>query len=610
MTGRREWYLALVSAAGVAVIAAAAAALLRHPPPALWFALLAATALAAWFPVRMPGFPVSLSLAETFTFIAVLLVGLAAGVVAVAVDGAVISLRLTRDRRHLTRFLFNAAAPALAMWAAGRLVAIGPVDPTVVEVGGASFVARLAAFAAVYFVLNSVLVAIAVPRVDGDSWFRIWRRHLAPLWVSPCVGALLADVVTVIAIRPEALATTLLLVFPVGIALIFAFSRVLEHLQRRSAAFMELRTFAAALRSTEDAVIICDPAGRITFMNPAAERMTGWTHADTVGRQLDDVRVLQLETSADEEAADRLVSEHRLVRRDGGVVDIEETHTAIVDEDGSAVGTITTFRDIGARKALERSRAAVLAQEQEARRLADEANRTKDEFLSTLSHELRTPTTAIVGWAQLLKSGRLDSERTTRAIEALERNARAQAVVLNDLVDVSRIVRGMMTLERRRTDLSVVIREALDTVEPARDAKDIALDLQLDADLPVIDADPNRLRQVMWNVLSNAVKFTPAGGWLRVSARRDGGSLRIEVADSGDGIDPAFLPFVFDRFRQGDQSSTRHHGGLGLGLALVRYVVEAHGGAAVVESAGPGRGTTVIITLPATLRRREGDAAT
>jgi signal transduction histidine kinase len=220
---------------------------------------------------------------------------------------------------------------------------------------------------------------------------------------------------------------------------------------------------------------------------------------------------------------------------------------------------------------------------------------------------LRTPTTAIVGWAQLLKSGRLDSERTSRAIESLERNARAQAAVLNDLIDLSRIVRGMMTLEPERTDVAAVIRAALDTIEPARDAKGIGIELHVDHDLPVIDADPNRLRQVLWNVLSNAVKFTPAGGWIRVSARRDAASLRIEVADSGIGIDAGFLPFVFDRFRQADQSSMRQHGGLGLGLALVRYVVEAHGGTAAVASAGVGQGTTVSITLPATVRRREGD---
>ena len=609
MIGSRQAYLVAVSVVGSLAIAAAIVALALHPPAPVWFVLLGATALAAWFPVRMPGFPVRLSLAETFTFSAVLLFGVPAGVVGVALDGVVISLRLTPGNRSFARLLFNATAPAVAMWAAGLAVRLGPVDPAAAStVGGVEFVGRLGAFAALYFLLNSALVAGVVVPAEGDSWFGIWKRHFAPLWVSPGVGVLAADVVAVTSVRADALVPTLLIVLPLGIALILAFGRALAHLQSRSATFAELRTFAAALRSTEDAVVICDAAGRITYVNPAAERLTGWTQREAGGRHLDDVRRVQPDTwAADLRETSRVISEHRLVRRDGGVVDIEETHTTIVDEDDTEVGTITTFRDIGARKALERARAAALAQEQQARRLADEANRTKDEFLSTLSHELRTPTTAIVGWAQLLKSGRLDSARTVRAIDALERNARAQATVLNDLVDVSRIVRGMMTLDRQRTDVSVVIREALDTIEPARDAKGITVDVNLDPDLPMIDADPNRLRQVLWNVLSNAVKFTPAGGRIAVSAGRDGAWLNIEVADTGIGIDPEFLPFVFDRFRQGDQSSTRQHGGLGLGLALVRYVVEAHGGTATVESDGLGHGTRVIMALPATLRRREGD---
>jgi signal transduction histidine kinase len=203
----------------------------------------------------------------------------------------------------------------------------------------------------------------------------------------------------------------------------------------------------------------------------------------------------------------------------------------------------------------------------------------------------------------------LDEAGARRALDALDRSARAQAAVLNDIVDESRIVRGTLRLDIRRVQLADIIRDAVETVEPAAKAKRIALSVDLGEGLPVIDADPDRLRQVLWNLLANAVKFTPEGGRIDVAGRHVNETIQIAVTDTGCGITPEFLPFVFDRFRQEDASSTRPHAGLGLGLAIVRHLVEAHGGTVRAESTGPGRGSRFTVTLPAVIRHRTTDGA-
>jgi signal transduction histidine kinase len=205
---------------------------------------------------------------------------------------------------------------------------------------------------------------------------------------------------------------------------------------------------------------------------------------------------------------------------------------------------------------------------------------------------------AIAGWIKLLKEGKVEGEQARKALASADRTVRAQAAVLDDLLDLSRIVRGTLKLAMQRTSVSDVLREACETVEPAVQAKHITLRVSVDAGLSPIDADPDRLRQVFWNVLSNAVKFTPAEGSIAVSAVRDGDDIRVDVTDTGVGIPSDFLPFVFDRFRQADSSDTRTYQGLGLGLAIVRHLVEAHGGTASAASAGPDRGTRITIRLP------------
>jgi signal transduction histidine kinase len=297
------------------------------------------------------------------------------------------------------------------------------------------------------------------------------------------------------------------------------------------------------------------------------------------------------------------VSDSSLIRRDGSTCPIEETHAYIRDESGTISGTIRTFRDISLRKNLESERQALLQREREARVTADIANRSKDEFLATMSHELRTPVMAIAGWIRLLKDNRLKGEQAQKALVTLDRTVRAQAAVLDDVLDLSRIVRGTLRLSLRRTSVIDVLKEAVETVEPAVQAKDLHLTVNMKSDLPAIDADPDRLRQIFWNILSNSVKFTPAGGSIAVSAARAGDGIRIEVADTGCGIPAEFLPFIFDRFRQADSSDTRRFQGLGLGLAIARHLVEAHGGTVAAASEGPDRGTRVTIDLPVTVRR-------
>jgi signal transduction histidine kinase/DNA-binding response OmpR family regulator len=231
-------------------------------------------------------------------------------------------------------------------------------------------------------------------------------------------------------------------------------------------------------------------------------------------------------------------------------------------------------------------------------RQAQEANRMKDEFLATLSHELRTPMNAIMGWAQLLREGKLDAATTARAVQTIDRNARVQTQLISDILDVSRIVSGKLRLDVRPVELVRAVEAALDTIRPAAQARSIDLQTVLDAGTGLVSGDVDRLQQVVWNLLSNAIKFTPHGGRVSVALGRLDSHVQLTVQDSGVGIDRDFLPHVFERFRQGDSSSTRPHGGLGLGLALVRDLVELHGGTVHPASAGRDQGSTFTVKLP------------
>jgi signal transduction histidine kinase/DNA-binding response OmpR family regulator len=266
-------------------------------------------------------------------------------------------------------------------------------------------------------------------------------------------------------------------------------------------------------------------------------------------------------------------------------------------------------QEVAERKQAEEERARMLVREQAARAEAESANRTKDEFLATLSHELRTPLTAILGWSHLLRTNKLDQDNTARAIETIERNARSQSQLIDDLLDVSRIITGKMHLDVRPLELVPIIEAAIDSTRPAAEAKGIKFEVSLDQKASNVSGDANRLQQVVWNLFSNAVKFTPEGGRVEVLLEPSGDThAQITVRDTGQGINPQFLPFIFDRFRQADGSTTRKYGGLGLGLAIVRHLVELHGGTIRVHSDGADKGTTFTIVLPLRANRRKHDS--
>jgi signal transduction histidine kinase/ActR/RegA family two-component response regulator len=256
----------------------------------------------------------------------------------------------------------------------------------------------------------------------------------------------------------------------------------------------------------------------------------------------------------------------------------------------------------------EEERGQLLLRAERARADAEAANRIKDEFLATLSHELRTPLTSLLGWSSVLREASQDEKVLTQGLEAIDRNARVQAQLIDDLLDVSRIVSGKLSLDVRPLDISSVARAAISVVRPAADAKGITLEYSAQPGLGAISADSARMQQIIWNLLSNAVKFTPHGGKIFVRIEQDGPNARVLVRDTGLGIDSKFLPRVFDRFRQADSSTTRSYGGLGLGLAIVRHLVELHGGTVLAESEGPGKGATFSASFPLLAVRAEAIA--
>lgn len=276
-----------------------------------------------------------------------------------------------------------------------------------------------------------------------------------------------------------------------------------------------------------------------------------------------------------------------------------------LSHEGGVIGTLTIIEDVTERVGREaelqsqiEARTRLLASEKLARSEAERANRLKDEFLATISHELRNPLNAIMGWAHMMRLGKLNPANAERAVETIYRNAKSQAQLVADLLDVSRIISGKLRLDVRTVDLISIVNAAIDSVRPAVEAKGIRLQTMSDPEAGPISGDADRLQQIVWNLLTNAVKFTPKGGSIQVNVQRVDSHAEIVVSDSGVGISKEFLPYVFDRFRQADASTTRIHGGLGLGLSIVRQLVDLHGGSVSVHSEGEGKGATFKITLP------------
>jgi PAS domain S-box-containing protein len=290
--------------------------------------------------------------------------------------------------------------------------------------------------------------------------------------------------------------------------------------------------------------------------------------------------------------------DYRLRRHDGAYRWMLDRGIPFSAADGSFLGYMGSVVDINERKEAEENREALLRIEHASRIEAERAALMKDEFLATVSHEMRTPLNAMLGWVQLLRSGCLGSDSVAHALETVERNARSQATLINDLLDVSKVLSGRLRLEVQQMSVIDAAEAAISTVEPAAAAKNIRLVRSYPSENEVISGDPSRVQQMIWNLLNNGVKFTPSGGEVELSVRRDGQQIEIRVSDNGEGMHPDFLPHVFDRFRQQDSSTGRRHQGLGLGLSIVKQLTELHGGSVEAESDGPGRGSVFVLRLP------------
>jgi len=363
------------------------------------------------------------------------------------------------------------------------------------------------------------------------------------------------------------------------------------------------RHYTAIVETTDDAVVSKDLNGIIMSWNRAAERLFGYKADEVIGKP---VTILIPPEREDEEPGilARLRRGERIdhyetirVTKDGRRFHVSLTVSPIIDAEGKIIGASKIARDISEQKQAQEQLSALLASERGARHEAEVANRSKDEFLAVLSHEMRTPLTAMLGWLTILRSQKLDPETARRAIETVERNAKAQAQLIEDLVDISRIVGGKLNLEVRPIEVMPVVEAAVDVVRPAADAKQINLQIH-EEPVPPVSADPARLQQVIWNLLSNAVKFTPKGGAIDVYLRQVESSAEIVIRDNGIGIAPDFLPLVFERFRQAESVATRSHRGMGLGLAIVRHLIELHGGTVLAESEGENKGSVFSIRLP------------
>ena len=378
---------------------------------------------------------------------------------------------------------------------------------------------------------------------------------------------------------------------------LFGALMVFHDITERRAVERDLQRLASIVASSDDAIVGKTVEGIITSWNAGAERIFGYPAAEVIGRPI--TLLFPADRAAEEAMFLEAIArgeqiahfETIRIRKDGRRISVSVTLSPIRDEDGAVVGVSKIARDITEEVELR-------AREGAAYRQAAEANRVKDEFLATLSHELRTPLGSIFGWIRMLQAGHLDADRTRHALTVMERNCRAQMALISDLLDMSRVVTGRIRLDLRSVDLAEVVRTALDGARPTALAKSIEIVFQPSADVPRVAADPERMQQVVWNLVSNAVKFTDTGGRVEVRVERANGGARLRVTDTGIGIAPDLLPHIFDAFRQADSSATRSHGGLGLGLAIVRQLVELHGGAVAATSEGLGRGTTFTVTLP------------
>ncbi len=378
------------------------------------------------------------------------------------------------------------------------------------------------------------------------------------------------------------------------------------------------RRLAAIVDNSDDAIIGKDLNSIVTSWNQGAKRIFGYTAGEMIGTSIK--RLIPPDRQGEEdEILARLRRGERFdhfetirITKDGRQIHVSLTISPIKDASGKVVGASKIARDITDRKLAEAAlkeaqseaetanaeKASLLASEKIARTEAERASRMKDEFLATLSHELRTPLNAVLGWATVLGSKKHLDRELSQGLEAIDRNVRVQAQIIDDLLDMSRIISGKVRLDVQQIDLATVLLESVDTMRTSASGKGVRLQTVIDPLNASVSGDPNRLQQVFWNLLSNAIKFTPKGGRVQVLLERVDSHVEVTVIDTGEGIAPDFLPYIFDRFQQADASTTRRHGGLGLGLAIVKNLVELHGGTVRAKSGGLGKGATFIVNLP------------
>jgi PAS domain S-box-containing protein len=368
---------------------------------------------------------------------------------------------------------------------------------------------------------------------------------------------------------------------------------------------------AAVVESSDDAIITKTLNGTITSWNASAGRLLGYTAAEIIGQP---ITVLIPPDRREEERhiienlrAGKRIEHYETVRvtKDGRLIDVALSISPVRDPTGQIVGASKILRDITERKHIERQLQELLAErdqllesERAARGQAERLSASKDEFLALLSHELRTPLNAILGWTEILRRGSSTHTDFEKGLVVIERNVRAQTQLVDDLLDMSRIISGQMRFDVQPVMPYAFVHGAIESARPAASARGVQLDATLDPAAGPVSADASRLQQVVWNLISNAIKFTPRGGHVEVTLERVNSNIQICVADSGIGIQPDFLPHIFERFRQADASTTRKHGGLGLGLSIVRHIVELHGGTVAANSDGQDKGAAFRVKLP------------
>ena len=451
-----------------------------------------------------------------------------------------------------------------------------------------------------------ILADYALPSFDGMSALEIARNH-CPNIPFIFVTAVLGEELAIEALKKGA--TDYVLKQRIG-RLVPSVQRALREAKerhKRKQAEESLQKSEAKYRRIVDTsyegIWMVDSQARTEFVNQRIFEMLGYTAEEMLGRPIfdfmDEVDGITAQHKLEQlKREGKDFKEGRLRCKDGSYIWTLISARAIFNEQSEFTGAIAMLTDITDRKHTEQERDHLLQLEQVARAEAETANRIKDEFLAVLSHELRSPLNPILGWAKLLQNGKFDAAAPKKALETIERNAKLQAQLIEDLLDVSRILQGKLSLDMVPVNLAATIEAAMDTVHLAAEAKSIQIETNLDSSVNYVLGDSGRLQQVMWNLLSNAVKFTPIGGQVNIRVECIDEEARISVSDTGKGINPEFLPYVFEYFRQADSATTRKFGGLGLGLAIVHHLVELHGGTVWAESPGEEQGATFTVSLP------------